>query len=278
MKSVRRFNYRYIILIAGLVIMVLPMIYMVTSSLRPNSQTFTYPPRIFPALSEITFENYAYVLVRQNFFMYLKNTLIVAGVSTFLSALLSSMLAYCISRHSFPGKNLLFGTIITIMLIPGLAMLIPQYELAVAFKLINNLWGVILFYTTWTIPFSTFLIKGFIDGIPKELDEAIYMDGGSILTVFFRVIIPMASPSLAAVSVFNFLFPFEELGWSQTILKVDAKRTLPVAITQFFQAHNRTDWGYVFAMTCLSMVPVIIIYLLLQKYFVSGLTTGAVKM
>lgn len=278
MKSVRRFNYRYIILIAGLVIMVLPMIYMVTSSLRPNSQTFTYPPRIFPALSEITFENYAYVLVRQNFFMYLKNTLIVAGVSTFLSALLSSMLAYCISRHSFPGKNLLFGTIITIMLIPGLAMLIPQYELAVAFKLINNLWGVILFYTAWTIPFSTFLIKGFIDGIPKELDEAIYMDGGSILTVFFRVIIPMASPSLAAVSVFNFLFPFEELGWSQTILKVDAKRTLPVAITQFFQAHNRTDWGYVFAMTCLSMVPVIIIYLLLQKYFVSGLTTGAVKM
>jgi len=278
MKSARRFNYRYIILIAGLVIMVLPMIYMVTSSLRPNSQTFTYPPRIFPALSEITFENYAYVLVRQNFFMYLKNTLIVAGVSTFLSALLSSMLAYCISRHSFPGKNLLFGTIITIMLIPGLAMLIPQYELAVAFKLINNLWGVILFYTTWTIPFSTFLIKGFIDGIPKELDEAIYMDGGSILTVFFRVIIPMASPSLAAVSVFNFLFPFEELGWSQTILKVDAKRTLPVAITQFFQAHNRTDWGYVFAMTCLSMVPVIIIYLLLQKYFVSGLTTGAVKM
>lgn len=278
MKSARRFNYRYIILIAGVVIMVLPMIYMVTSSLRPNSQTFTYPPRIFPALSEITFENYAYVLVRQNFFMYLKNTLIVAGVSTFLSALLSSMLAYCISRHSFPGKNLLFGTIITIMLIPGLAMLIPQYELAVAFKLINNLWGVILFYTAWTIPFSTFLIKGFIDGIPKELDEAIYMDGGSILTVFFRVIIPMASPSLAAVSVFNFLFPFEELGWSQTILKVDAKRTLPVAITQFFQAHNRTDWGYVFAMTCLSMVPVIIIYLLLQKYFVSGLTTGAVKM
>jgi len=278
MKSAGRFNYRYIILIAGLVIMVFPMIYMVTSSLRPNNQTFTYPPKIFPKLSEITFENYAYVLVRQNFFMYLKNTLIVAVMSTFLSALLSSMLAYCISRHRFPGRNLLFGTIITIMLIPGLAMLVQQFELAVAFKLINKLWGVILFYTAWTIPFSTFLIKGYIDGIPKELDEAIYMDGGSILTVFFRVIIPMASPSLAAVSVFNFLYPFEELGWSQTILKIDAKRTLPVAITQFFQAHNRTDWGYVFAMTCLAMIPVIVIYLLLQKYFVSGLSTGAIKM
>jgi ABC-type glycerol-3-phosphate transport system permease component len=188
------------------------------------------------------------------------------------------MLAYCISRHSFPGRNILFGTILTIMLIPGLAMLVPQFELAVSFKLIDKLWGVILFYTAWTIPFSTFLIKSFIDNIPKEFDEAIFMDGGSILTIYLRIIIPLASPSLAAVSVFNFLYPFEELGWSQTILKIDAKRTLPVAITQFFQAHNRTDWGYVFAMTCLSMIPVIMIYILLQKYFVSGLTTGAVKM
>jgi ABC-type glycerol-3-phosphate transport system permease component len=278
MRNANKFNYRYVLLIAGLLIMVLPMIYMLTSSFRPNNQTFSYPPKIFPKISEITFDNYVYVLLRQNFFMYLKNTLFVAFVSTFLSALLSSMLAYCISRHSFPGRNILFGTILTIMLIPGLAMLVPQFELAVSFKLIDKLWGVILFYTAWTIPFSTFLIKSFIDNIPKEFDEAIFMDGGSILTIYLRIIIPLASPSLAAVSVFNFLYPFEELGWSQTILKIDAKRTLPVAITQFFQAHNRTDWGYVFAMTCLSMIPVIMIYILLQKYFVSGLTTGAVKM
>lgn len=270
-------NFRYVLLLVGLFIMVLPMIYMITSSLRPNNQTFSYPPRIFPGISQLTFENYQYVLFKQNFFRYLANTLYVAVISTFLSALLSSMLAYCISRHSFPGRNLLYGIIITIMLIPGLAMLVPQFELAVAFRLVDNLWGVILFYTAWTIPFSTFLIKGFIDNIPKELDEAIFMDGGTIFTIYLRIVLPMAAPSISAVSIFNFLFSFEELGWSQTILKTDVLRTLPVAITQFFQSHNRTDWGYVFAMTCLAMVPVVMIYILLQKYFISGLSSGAIK-
>lgn len=277
LKSIGLLNFRYVVLLAGLLVMVLPMVYMITSSLRPNNQTFSYPPRIFPGVSQLTLENYQYVLLKQNFFVYLLNTLYVAVVSTLLSALLASMLAYCISRHSFPGRNLLYGTIITVMLIPGLAMLVPQFELAVAFRLVDNLWGVILFYTAWTIPFSTFLIKGFIDNIPRELDEAIYMDGGTVFTIYLRVVLPLASPSISAVSIFNFLFSFEELGWSQTILKTDALRTLPVAITQFFQSHNRTDWGYVFAMTCLAMVPVVMIYILLQKYFISGLSSGAIK-
>jgi ABC-type sugar transport system, permease component len=275
--NMKQMNYRYIILLVGLLVMVLPMVYMITSSLRPNNMTFSYPPRIFPAISQLTLDNYQYVLFKQSFFKYLLNTLVVAVVSTALSAMAASMLAYCISRFSFPGRNLLYATIITIMLIPGLAMLVPQFELAVVFKLVDKLWGVILFYTAWTIPFSTFLIKGFIDNIPKELDEAIHMDGGTMFTIFGRIILPLASPSISAVSIFNFLFSFEELGWSQTILKTDAIRTLPVAITQFFQAHNRTDWGYVFAMTCLSMIPVVIIYILLQRYFISGLSSGAIK-
>ncbi len=268
---------RYLLLLLGLTIMITPMIYMITSSLRPNSLTFAYPPKIFPDLSEFTIENYRYILFEQNFSRYMLNTLYVAGAATILPAIISSMLAYCISRFRFPGRNILYGTIITTMLIPGLAMLVPQFELAVTFKLVDNLWGVILFYTAWVTPFSTFLIKGFIDNIPRELDEAMYIDGGTVFTIYRKVIIPMASPSIAAVSIFNFLFAFEELGWSQTILRSDQVRTLPVAITQFFQAHNRTDWGYVFAMTCLSMIPIIIIYLLLQKYFISGLSSGAIK-
>ena len=268
---------RYLLLIIGAFIMIMPMIYMVTSSLRPNNMTFTYPPQIFPDISQLTIANYGYVLLQQNFFRYLSNTLIVAVVSSALAAILSSMLGYCISRFRFVGRNLLYGIIITVMLIPGLTMLVPQFELAVTFKLVDKLLGVILFYTAWVIPFSTFLIKGYIDNIPQELDEAIYIDGGTMFTIFRRIMLPMAAPSIAAVSIFNFLFPFEELGWSQTILKTDELRTLPVAITQFFQAHNRTDWGYVFAMTCLAIVPVITIYVLLQRYFISGLSSGAIK-
>jgi multiple sugar transport system permease protein len=268
---------RYVILAVGALIMVIPMIYMITSSLRPNKMTFTYPPQIFPDFSQLTVSNYQYVLFQQNFFYYLYNTLVVAVVSSALAALLSSMLGYCISRFRFPGRNLLYGTIITVMLIPGLTMLVPQFELAVTFKLVDNLWGVILFYTAWVIPFSTFLIKGYIDNIPGEFDEAVYIDGGTMFTIFRCIMLPMAAPSIAAISIFNFLFPFEELGWSQTILKTDVLRTFPVAITQFFQSHNRTDWGYVFAMTCLAIVPVVILYILLQRYFISGLSTGAIK-
>ena len=267
----------YILLLLGLFIMVIPMVYMVSASLRPNAVAFSYPPRILPRISEITIENYRYVLFSQNFLRYLGNTLFVATVSTITTSLISSMLAYCLSRFRFPGRNFLFSTIIAIMLVPGLAMLVPQFELAVTLKLINNLFGVILFYIAWTIPFSTFLIKGYIDGLAIEMDEAVYIDGGTVFTVYRNLILPLSSPSIAAVSIFNFLFAFEELGWSQTILKIDHLRTLPVAITSFFQAHNRTDWGYVFAMTCLAMLPVVTIYILLQRYFISGLSTCAVK-
>lgn len=277
MRPIKALNVRYILLLAGVLIMVLPMVYMITSSLRPNNMTFSYPPQIIPHVSQLTLVNYRYVLFKQPFLQYLMNTLFVALASTALSSIISSMLGYCISRFRFPGRNMFYGAIITIMLIPGLALLVPQFELAVTFKLVDSLWGVILFYTAWVIPFSTFLIKGYIDNIPKELDEATYMDGGTVFTIYRRVMLPMASPSIAAISIFNFLFPFEELGWSQTILKTDQIRTLPVAITQFFQAHNRTDWGYVFAMTSLSMIPVIILYLLLQRYFISGLSSGAIK-
>lgn len=221
---------------------------------------------------------FRYILSNENFYKYFTNTLFVAFMTIFIAAIISSMLAYSFARFKFPGKNILYSMIISVMLIPGLAMIIPQFEMAVKFKLVNNLWGVILFYSAWVTPFSTFLLKGYIeDNIPKELDEAIYIDGGNIFTVYRHVMIPMASPAIAAVSILNFLFPFEELGWSQTILKSDGIRTLPVAITMFFQAHNRTDWGYVFAMTCLSMIPVIVFYLLLQKYFISGLSSGSIK-
>ena len=267
----------YILLALGLFVMVTPMVYMVSTSFRPNAVALSYPPRILPGISEITIENFQYILFRQNFFRYLGNTLFVAVISTAATSFIASLMAYCISRFRFPGRNFLFGTIITIMLIPGLALLVPQFELAVIMRLVNKLFGVILFYIAWTIPFSAFLIKGYIDGIPVEMDEAVYMDGGTAFTIYRNVILPLASPSIAAVSIFNFLFSFEELGWSQTILRSDMLRTLPVAITQFFQAHNRTDWGYVFAMTCLAMVPVVFIYILLQRYFISGLSTGAVK-
>ena len=267
---------KYLLLSLGLVIVIIPMFYMITSSMKPNLEVFQYPPRLFP--KQWTLENYVYVMNNTKFMRYLLNTIFVSLMTVLISTILASTLAYSFARLHIPGKKIIFGFVIAIMLIPGLAAVIPQFELAAQLGLTNSLWGVILFYAAWVTPFSTFLIKGYIqDNVPRELDEAIYMDGGSIFTVYRYVILPISAPAIAAIGILNFLFPFEELGWSQTMLKTDQLRTIPVALTMFFQAHNRTDWGYVFAMTVMAMIPVIIVYLLLQKYFISGLSSGAVK-
>jgi len=263
----------YIVLSLGTLFVIVPMFYMIISSLKYNDQTFSYPPVLFPGWSEITVSNFTYVFRETIFFTYFFNTIFVA-----ISIAISTTLAYSFARLYIPGKKYIFAFVLSIMMIPGLAMIVPQFELAVKLHLVNKLWGVILFYAAWVSPFSTFLIKGYIeDNIPRELDESIFVDGGSIFVVYRHIILPMTSPVIASISILNFLFPFEELGWAEAILKTDRYRTLPVAITMFFQAHSRTDWGYVFSMTTLAMIPVLIIYILLQKYFVSGLSSGAIK-
>lgn len=127
------------------------------------------------------------------------------------------------------------------------------------------------------IPFSTFMMKGYIESIPRDYDEAVYMDGGSVFTVFFKVICPLASPAIASVSIFNFLTAWEEFPWAMTVINDNAKRTLPIAISGFFGQHQFTQWGYVFAMSVASLVPVLIVFICCQKYFVSGLQAGGIK-
>lgn len=267
----------FLILLIGVVIVVLPMIYMISTSLKPNGALYEYPPKFFPKWKEITLENYAYILAQQKFIRNFVNSLFVSVVTVLLSALISSALAYCIARFKFPGRSFLFAFIILTMIIPGMTMIIPQYELAVKLGTINKLGGLIPFYVAWVIPYSTFMIKGFVENVPRELDEATYMDGGSVFTVFFRIILPLAKPGIASVSIFNFLTAWEEFPWANTVINDDLKRTLPIAISGFFGQHQFTQWGYVFALSVLSLLPILTVFIACQKFFVAGLTSGSVK-
>lgn len=267
----------HLFLIASLVIVVLPMIYMVSTSLKPNGALYEYPPRFLPRLEEITIENYLYVLSQGKFYINFLNSLLVAACSVLFAALIASALGYVIARFTFPGRNFLFSFIVLTMIIPGLTLIIPQYQLAVKLKAINSLIGLVPFYTAWTIPYSTFMIKGFVENIPKELDEATYMDGGSVLTVFGRIIIPLAKPGIASVSIFNFLTAWEEFPWANTVINDNLKRTIPIAISGFFGQHQFTQWGYVFALSVFSLLPILLVFIFCQKFFVAGLTSGSVK-
>lgn len=267
----------HFILIIALVIVVLPMVYMISTSLKPNGALYEYPPRFLPSLQEITIENYVYVLGQGKFYINFFNSVLVAVCSVLLAAIIASALGYVIARFRFPGRDILFGFIVLTMIIPGLTLIIPQYQLAVKLKAINSLAGLIPFYTAWTIPYSTFMIKGFVESIPKELDEATYMDGGSVLTVFWKIIIPLAKPGIASVSIFNFLTAWEEFPWANTVINDNLKRTMPIAISGFFGQHQFTQWGYVFALSVFSLLPILLVFIFCQKFFVAGLTTGSVK-
>lgn len=267
----------YCILLSGLAVVVLPMIYMVSTSLKPNGALYEFPPKFFPSIKEITLENYSYIFKQGKFYVNFFNSIIVSVSSVTIAAYAASALGFCIARFRFIGRNVLFVFIMMTMIIPGMTLIVPQYELAVKLNLINQLLGLIPFYIAWVIPYSTFMIKGFAENIPRELDEAIYMDGGNVFTVFFRIILPLAKPGIASVSIFNFLTAWEEFPWANTVINDNAKRTLPIAISGFFGQHQFTQWGYVFALSVLSLIPVLLIFVFCQRFFVAGLTAGSVK-
>lgn len=268
---------RYLLLLAGAVLCTLPMIYMISTSLRPNGALYEFPPRFFPRLSAVTLENYQYILTQSKFYINFLNSVLVSVSSVALAAGVSSAMAFVIGKFHFPGKRLLFGFIILTMIIPGTTMIVPQFELATKLGLVNKLWGLIPFYVAWVIPFSTFMIKGFMEGIPNEITEATYIDGASVMTVFLRIALPLAAPAIASVSIFNFLTAWEEYPWANTVINDTSLRTLPIAIAGFFGQHQFTQWGYVFAMSVLTLIPVIIVFITCQKFFVQGLTAGSVK-
>lgn len=279
-KSLRRLRaniLRYLLLAAGTVICVLPMVYMISTSLRPNGALYEYPPRFFPRWEALTLENYEYILSQSKFYLNFLNSVFVSLSSVALAAAVSSAMAFVMGKFHFRGKKVLFGFIILTMIIPGTTMIVPQFELATHLGLVNRLWGLIPFYVAWVIPFSTFMIKGFMEGIPDEITEATYIDGASVWTVYTRISLPLAAPAIASVSIFNFLTAWEEYPWANTVINDNELRTLPIAIAGFFGQHQFTQWGYVFAMSVMTLIPVVLVFITCQRFFVQGLTAGGVK-
>lgn len=277
MKNEFKNPFAYIVLILGLIITTTPMMYLVGTSFKSNITLYDYPPKLFPSLKDLSLANYVEILIKESFYRNLLNSMMVTVLTVILAALISSAMAYCIARYSFPGKNLLFSIIMATMIIPGLALIVPQYELASWLHITRKLFGLVPVYVAWVIPFSTFMIKGFVENIPRDFDDAVNIDGGNVFTIYRIIIVPLASPAIASVSIFNFLSAWEEFPWAMLTITEASKRTFPSAIVQYFGAHNFTQWGYVFAMSVVSLVPILIFFIALQKYFIQGLSAGAIK-
>lgn len=265
---------RPVLLIVGALIMLTPFVYMVSTSFKSQAYVLTIPPQFIP--DPATLDNYVQVLTTQNFAAYFMNSVVVALTSTVISVLISSMMAYAFARFRFPGRELLFRLVLVGLMVPAMMLIIPQFILAKQLGLIDSLQGLIVFYVAASISLNTFLLRSFFASIPGELDDAMQVDGANAWTRYWRLVMPLSTPALATTTIFTFLATWDEFAWALTIINDPSKRTLPLAI-QLFQGQNATQWGLVFAASVVAVLPVIVVFLIFQKYFVQGLTSGAVK-
>lgn len=254
--------------------MVAPFAYMLATSFKQHAYILEVPPRFIP--KEPTLDNYRNAWSSNNFDRYFLNSLFVAGVTTVCSVFLSSMMAYAFARFRFPGRRLLFGLLLVGLMVPTMMLIIPQFLLARTLGLLDSISGLIFFYVGGTLALNTFLLRGFFETIPTELEEAMVVDGANAFTRYWRLILPLSRPALATVAVFSFLASWDEFVWALTIINDPSKRTLPIAIS-LFQGEHQTSWGLVFAASAIAVAPVIAIFLAAQRQFISGLASGGVK-
>lgn len=265
---------RHVLLTVGAAIMLVPFVYMVSTSFKAQAYVLTIPPQFVP--DPATLDNYVQVLTTQNFAAYFRNSVVVSTTATVISVLLSSMMAYAFARFRFPGREILFRLVLVGLMVPAMMLIIPQFILAKQLALIDSLLGLIVFYVAASISLNTFLLRGFFASIPGELEDAMQVDGANAWTRYWRLALPLSTPALATTTIFTFLATWDEFAWALTIINDPAKRTLPLAI-QLFQGQNATQWGLVFAASVVAVLPVIIVFLIFQRYFVQGLTSGALK-
>ena len=265
---------RYVVLIVGAAIMVIPFLYMLSTSFKAQQYVLTTPPQFIP--HPVTASNYTAAWQSNHFGRYFLNSVVVAVVSTALSLLLSSMMAFGFARFRFAGRELLFRLLLLGLMIPAMMLIIPQFVLAKYLGLLDSYGGLVVFYVGSSLALNTFLLRGFFESIPMELEQAMEIDGARAVTRYFRLILPLSKPVLATATIFTFLASWDEFAWALTIINSPEKRTLPLAI-QLFQGQNQTLWGLVFAASAIAVVPVLVVFLIFQHYFVQGLTAGALK-
>jgi multiple sugar transport system permease protein len=265
---------RYVLLLIGLIFVLVPFLFMISVSLKPQAFTLEVPPRLIPSV--VTLANYAQVFAKENLLIYFGNSLIVATVSTASTVLISSLMAYAFALLTFRGKNVLFAVLLLGMMIPPVMLIIPQFLVAKDLKLLNSLGGLIVVYITMNLSLQTFLLRGVFAGVPRDLLDAALIDGGNQWTLFQRIVLPLSRPGLAVVVIFTFLYSWDEFPWAHVAIKETTRRTLPVAIALFMRP-DLTQWGQVFAMSVIALIPVLIVYMLFQRYFVAGISTTGLK-
>ncbi len=263
----------YAALTVGLVAMVAPFVWMVLSSVKPEAEIRQVPPSWLP--EDFTLENYQRLFTQLDFPTYFFNSVVVAVAVTLGNLAFCSMLGYALAKLDFPGKRLLFLVVMGTLMVPGVALFVPLFVLVNNLGMVNTFPGLILPFLV--APFGVFLMRQFILGLPDELIAAARVDGAGELRIFFSVIVPLCGPALATLAILTFLGSWNNFLWPLVVAQTEDKYTLPVALALYSVGQNSTQYGLLLAGAVVVVVPVLVVFLVLQRYFVQGIAMTGIK-
>ncbi len=249
-------------LMAGLSLF--PILWGVLTSIKAPGDLVTYPPRWIPRSA--TFVHYTEVFLNSNMARYFANSTLVSALTILLTLLIASHGGYAASRGRFRGKHALLFVILATIMIPGISVLVPLYTYL----------ALVLIYTAWQVPTVLWFMQGFFDAISPELEEAAQVDGCSALQAMYRVILPLTQPGLAAAAILVFVYVWNEFIIALTMSTADNMRMIPVGL-YFYISQFGVEWGKLMAAVTVAIVPIIVLFIILQRRFIQGLTSGAIK-
>jgi N,N'-diacetylchitobiose transport system permease protein len=257
-----------------LVVMVFPVYWMVSTAFKPNNDVLSFTPKWFP--SPATLDNFSNAIDRPNFWNGVKNSLIVVVAVTALSIVLAFLAALALSKFRFYGRKAFIVLLIGVQMVPLNALIIPLYILLSRANQVDKLSGVIVTYLTFVLPFCVWTLRGFMLGVPRELEEASMVDGTTRFGAFMRILLPLVAPGLVATSIFAFIQVWNEFIMAYVLLNSPEKQTLTVWLAGFTSLRG-TEWAPLMAGATLTAIPVVIFFVLVHRRIAFGLTAGAVR-
>ncbi|MEV4943833.1 carbohydrate ABC transporter permease [Streptomyces zaomyceticus] len=261
----------HVTLIVASVIAVFPVLWVLLTSLKPAKYAITTD-----FVKETTLENYTNLLNDTPFLTWFANSLLVAGLTTVIGVFISATTGYAVSRFRFPGKRGLMWTLLITQMFPVAVLIVPIYNIMASMGLLNQPVGLVVTYLTIAVPFCAWMMKGFFDTIPREIDESGYVDGLTPFGTFWRLILPLAKPGIAVTAFYSFITAWGEVAYASAFMVGDENLTLAGGLQKFVNQYG-AQWGPMAAASVLIAVPAALVFLFAQKHLVTGMSAGAVK-
>jgi len=264
----------YVLVIATLVVLLFPLYWMVVTAIRPGNELLSYPPRFFPG--DGSFDAFVRVLRDSDIFRWFANSTVVTVLTIIVAVPVSSLAGYAMSRFNFRGIRETGYLLLMARMLPASLLIIPLYIIFARLGLINNYAALVIANTTFIVPFGAWMMKGFFDSIPRDLEDAAMIDGTSAFMALVRVVLPLSLPGLAATTIYCAILTWGEFVFASTLMSGEARWTGPIGIASFNQQYL-VQWNDIMAASLLFIVPVILLFAFLERFLVQGIAAGGVK-